>query len=103
MLLVNCKLVQFLTGAPARGKDMRALEVLDQAMVFIGGDKIVGMGEADFVADHPITKSAKNKSVIDCGGRIVLPGLVDSHTHPVFAEPRLVDFERRLAGKDYEE
>jgi imidazolonepropionase len=32
-----------------------------------------------------------------------VPGLIDSHTHPVFAEPRLVDFEKRISGASYEE
>src|SRR5207247_156823 len=40
---------------------------------------------------------------IDCGGRIVSPGFVDSHTHPVFMQPRLVDFEKRISGSDYEQ
>ena len=40
---------------------------------------------------------------IDCGGRVVLPGLIDAHTHPAFAEPRLLDFEKRTAGATYEE
>ena len=34
---------------------------------------------------------------------MVIPGLIDCHTHPVFAEPRLVDFEKRIAGAGYEE
>ena len=33
----------------------------------------------------------------------MLPGFVDSHTHPVFVGPRLVDFEKRIAGASYEE
>ena len=33
----------------------------------------------------------------------MLPGFVDSHTHPVFTQPRLVDFEKRIAGANYEE
>src|SRR5208282_6268608 len=33
----------------------------------------------------------------------VLPGFVDSHTHPVFMSPRLVDFEKRIEGASYEE
>ena len=35
--------------------------------------------------------------------KVVLPGFVDSHTHPVFVRPRLVDFEKRIAGAAYEE
>ena len=34
---------------------------------------------------------------------MVLPGFVDSHTHPVFTSPRLIDFEKRTAGASYEE
>ena len=33
----------------------------------------------------------------------MLPGFVDSHTHPVFTAPRLIDFEKRIAGASYEE
>jgi len=40
---------------------------------------------------------------IDCRNNVVLPGFVDSHTHPVFAAPRLIDFEKRIAGASYEE
>jgi imidazolonepropionase len=40
---------------------------------------------------------------IDCRGKVVLPGLVDSHTHPVFSSPRLIDFEKRVSGANYEE
>jgi len=40
--------------------------------------------------------------IVDAGGRVVLPGFVDSHSHPVFASPRLDDFEKRLAGATYE-
>ena len=40
---------------------------------------------------------------LDCRGKVVLPGFVDSHTHPAFVRPRLLDFERRVAGASYEE
>ena len=35
---------------------------------------------------------------LDCRGKVVLPGFVDSHTHPVFVAPRLIDFERARGG-----
>ena len=41
--------------------------------------------------------------VFDCERGVVLPGFVDSHTHPVFTSPRLIDFEKRIAGATYEE
>ena len=48
-------------------------------------------------------KNRKKIVEIDCSGKVVLPGFVDSHTHPVFVSPRLVDFEKRIEGASYEE
>jgi imidazolonepropionase len=41
--------------------------------------------------------------VVDAGGRIVLPGFVDAHTHPVFAGTRADEFEQRMQGTTYAE
>jgi imidazolonepropionase len=38
----------------------------------------------------------------DCGGAWILPGLIDCHTHLVFGGDRADEFERRLAGEDYQ-
>src|SRR5271157_1670035 len=40
---------------------------------------------------------------IDCRGKVVMPGFVDSHTHLVFAGTRVEDFEQRLRGLSYEQ
>jgi imidazolonepropionase len=41
--------------------------------------------------------------VVDAEGRVVMPGFVDAHTHPVFAGNRADEFEMRAAGKSYQE
>jgi imidazolonepropionase len=77
--------------------------VRDAAVLCISG-KIVSVGSSkDALRDPWLKKNRKKVIEIDCGGRVVFPGFVDSHTHPVFTHPRLVDFEKRISGASYEE
>ena len=72
-------------------------------MLCLGG-KIVSVGTTkDALRDPWLRKNRKKITEIDCRGRVVLPGFVDSHTHPAFMHPRLVDFEKRISGASYEE
>ncbi len=72
-------------------------------MLCLGG-KIVSVGTTkDALRDPWLKKNRKKITEIDCAGKVVLPGFVDSHTHPVFVSPRLVDFEKRIEGASYEE
>jgi len=48
-------------------------------------------------------KNDKKLEVLDCCKKVVLPGLIDSHTHLVFAGSRENEFAARLEGKTYEE
>jgi imidazolonepropionase len=41
--------------------------------------------------------------VLDAGGRLVMPGFVDAHAHPVFAGNRADEFEQRAGGVSYQE
>src|SRR5204862_2487997 len=50
-----------------------------------------------------VSGAEKDIEVVDLGGRVVLPGFVDAHTHLVFAGNRLDDFERRARGETYEQ
>ena len=45
----------------------------------------------------------KDCEVVDAGGRVVMPGFVDAHTHPVFAGTRVNEFEERSQGATYQE
>ncbi len=57
----------------------------------------------DAFRDSWLKRNRNKITEIDCTGKVVLPGFVDSHTHPVFVSPRLVDFEKRIEGASYEE
>ncbi len=51
----------------------------------------------------PQTLLTQSKHVIDVKGQLVLPGLVDSHTHPIFFGSRYLEFTQRVDGKTYQE
>ena len=66
--------------------------------------KIVSVSRTPEVLQDPWLKDNRSKVIeIDCHGQVVVPGFVDSHTHPVFLSPRLQDFEKRIAGATYED
>jgi imidazolonepropionase len=68
------------------------------------GGRIVSVGTTkDALRDAWLRKHRKLITEIDCAEEVVLPGFVDSHTHPVFVDPRLLDFEKRIEGTSYEE
>ncbi len=107
--LLLVKIGQLLTlrsaaGGPRRGASLSELGIIQDAAVLCIGGKIVSVGTMkDALRDPWLKKNRKKVTEIDCGGRVVLPGFVDSHTHPVFTQPRLVDFEKRISGANYEE
>jgi imidazolonepropionase len=61
-------------------------------------------GKIDVVGSSAeVANNAGGAEIMDAGGRVVLPGFVDAHTHLVFAGNRLDDFERRARGQTYEQ
>ncbi len=92
------------TNGPRRGASLSELGIIQDAAVLCLGGKIVSVGTTKDALRDPWRKKNRKKIIeIDCYGRVALPGLVDSHTHPVFTHPRLVDFEKRISGANYEE
>ena len=89
---------------PRRGPALKELGIIEDGAVLCLGGKIVSVGTTKDALRDPWLKRNRKKIVeIDCARKVVLPGFVDSHTHPVFVSPRLVDFEKRIAGASYEE
>jgi imidazolonepropionase len=107
VLLLNIRQLLTLRSAvngPRRGASLSELGIIENAAVLCLGGKIVSVGiTKDALRDPWLKKNRKKAIEIDCQGCVVLPGFVDSHTHPVFVAPRLVDFEKRISGASYEE
>src|SRR2546430_4222834 len=69
-----------------------------------GAGMLIRDGKIDIVGpSNEIEKQAGDAEIVDLGGRVVLPGFVDAHTHLVFAGNRVDDFERRSRGETYEQ
>src|ERR1019366_655040 len=102
VLLAHASQLLTLRGdtVPRRGAAMRDLGIIEDVAVLIENGKIAAVGTTEELRAHEIAKSVEE---IDCRNKVVLPGFVDSHTHPVFSAPRLIDFEKRISGASYEE
>ena len=91
-------------SGPRRGVDLNEVGMIKDAAVLCLGGKIVSVGTSkDALRDSWLKKNRATVVEIDCERQVVLPGFVDSHTHPVFVSPRLVDFEQRISGSTYEQ
>jgi imidazolonepropionase len=101
LAILNCRQVVTLAGParPRTGREMRELAIVTDGALRVRDGKIVAVG-----THLEIEKAcAADTEIIDAGGRIVLPGFVDAHTHPVFGGNRAGEFERRVEGATYAE
>jgi imidazolonepropionase len=80
------------------GAELSGLGIIRDGGLLIREGKIDVVGTSD-----GIKKQARDAKIVDVGGRVVLPGFVDAHTHLVFAGNRLDDFERRARRETYQE
>lgn len=99
--VINCSQLVTLAG-PARprvGPELRDLGIVADGGVFVRDGLIERVGsreEIEALIDG-------DTEVVDALGRVVLPGFIDAHTHPVFAGTRVDEFEERSKGATYEE
>ena len=101
LVVWNCSQLVTLAG-PARarrGAEMRELAVVRDGAMLVRDGRIERVGSR-----QEIERAAGGDiEVIDAGGRIVMPGFVDAHAHPVFAGTRADEFEERMQGTTYAE
>ena len=101
LAVVNCSQVVTLAGPrrPRVGAEMRELAVVEGGALLVRGGVIEKVGGREEV--EPLIDA--DCEVCDAGGRVVTPGFVDAHAHPVFAGDRADEFEKRAAGVSYQE
>ncbi|MCB0751487.1 MAG: imidazolonepropionase, partial [Ignavibacteriae bacterium] len=80
-----------------RGSELSDLDVLRDHSI------LVEDGIIKKLIKNKLLKDTKFDTRIDLTNKVVLPGLVECHTHLVFAGTRSDEFSMRLAGKSYEE
>jgi imidazolonepropionase len=100
LLFVNASQVVTCSG-PARarrGSELADCGIVTASAVAVEGDHVVELGSQD-----DLKRAHPRANFVDCGGRVLLPGLVDSHTHAIFGKPRFEEQELRAAGADYME
>jgi len=101
LLLTNCSQLVTLRGpVPRRGKALANPGIIRDGAVLIENGKIAAVGPRTEIEALPESLDAEK---LDAGGRIALPGFVDSHTHLLFAASRAEEYEMRIAGASYEE
>jgi len=97
----NCSQLVTLAGParPRRGAELRELAVIPDGAILIYDGRI------DRVGTRAEIEAAAGGvfEVVDAGGRIVMPGFVDAHAHPVFGGTRADEFEERMQGVTYAE
>lgn len=92
LLVTNARVVT--CDGPGESAGAR-LGIVEAGAVAVEHDRIAWVGPARELG------IMRAKHTIDAGGRVLLPGLVDPHTHLVFAGSRVDEFARRMAGEDY--
>src|SRR5438477_2004982 len=101
LAVINSSQLVTLAGArhPRTGGDLRQLSIIEDGALLICGDRIEAVGRRREIETH----IDEDCEVIDAGKRVVMPGFVDAHTHPVFAGIRANEFEQRTSGATYRE
>lgn len=85
-------------GAPVVGEAFKKRTVISDGAVAIAGGKIVAVGNTEVIRAQYAAPQE-----LDATGKVVIPGLIDCHTHLVYAGSRQQEYEAKLAGVSYAE
>ncbi len=85
---------------PRRGTALSNIGVIRDGAILVRDGMIVAVGPASKIEK---LKESKKAEKLDVGGRVVLPGFVDAHTHLIHAASRAEEYELKIRGASYEE
>jgi imidazolonepropionase len=101
LAVINCSQLVTLSG-PARarvGPELRQLSIIADGAILVRDGHITAVDTRSGIEKL----CGKDCEILDAGGRVVLPGFVDAHAHPVFAGSRANEFEERSQGATYQQ
>ncbi len=82
---------------PRKGNDLKKLGIVEDSDILIESDKILSIEKSNLYTQSDVDL------VIDADNSWIMPGLIDSHTHPIFAGCRYLEFYQRANGISYQE
>ena len=101
LLITNCSQLVTLAGPsrPRVGLELRDLGIVNDGAMLVQDGRVTAVGTRKEIE----STASDGTEVIDAGGRVVMPGFVDAHTHLVFAGNRADEFEMRCEGMTYQQ
>lgn len=100
-LITGCSQILTLRGpVPRRGRALGQVEMIRDGAILVHQDRLAAVGTKRGIERLPKARRAEK---LELGGRVVLPGFVDSHTHLIFPFSRAAEYEQRISGATYEE
>ncbi|RLC55360.1 MAG: imidazolonepropionase [Candidatus Cloacimonadota bacterium] len=101
LLIINAKELLTLAGtdSPRIGSEMNELGIIYNGAIVVKEDKIIDVGSTEDI----VKKYDNPTKIIDASDKVIMPGFVDPHTHPVFKQTRENEFEMRIKGRSYVE
>jgi imidazolonepropionase len=98
MLIHSASQLLTLAGGPQRGHELGRLGIIADGAVLIRDEKIAAVGSTE-----ELRNAYPQEPLLDAAGHVVMPGLVDPHTHAIWVGDRLDEFEQLAQGVPYSE
>jgi imidazolonepropionase len=100
LLITGASQIVTVRGGARRGSGLSRLGIIRNGAILVRDGAIAAIGPR---AEVEARTEPRQTSSLDVGGRVILPGFVDSHTHLIHAASRAEEYELKIQGRSYEE